>query len=82
MEIGRRPISIAGDPLTVHSAQQVAIAPPTFVVRVNAPSDIHFSYERYLVKSIRFAFGFEGSPVRLTFRRAPRTKRMARRPLR
>jgi GTP-binding protein len=80
--VARRPISIAGDPLAVHSAQQVAVAPPTFVLRVNAPSDIHFSYERYLVKSIRFAFGFEGSPVRLTFRRAPRTKRMARRPLR
>jgi GTP-binding protein len=80
--IGRRPITIAGEPLLLHSAQQIAAAPPTFVLRVNAPSDVHFSYERYLVKSIRFSFGFEGSPVRISFRRAPRAKRAARRPLR
>ena len=73
----RRPVSIQGEPLRLHSAQQVAVAPPTFVLRVNAPDDIHFSYERYLVKSLRRVFGFEGSPVRLSFRRAPRMKRIA-----
>jgi GTP-binding protein len=80
--IDRRPISVAGEPLMVHSAQQVSVGPPTFVLRVNAPNNIHFSYERYLIKSLRYAFGFEGSPVRLTFRMAPRTKRTARRGLR
>jgi GTP-binding protein len=77
--IGRRPTSVAGEPLTLHSAQQVAATPPTFVLRVNAPDHIHFSYERYLVKSIRHAFGFAGSPVRLSFRKAPRPKRAGRR---
>ena len=75
--ITRRPVSIQGEPLRLHSAQQVAVMPPTFVLRVSAPDDIHFSYERYLVKSQRRVFGFEGSPVRLSFRRAPRMKRVA-----
>jgi GTP-binding protein len=72
--VERRPISLSGSPLTVHSASQVSIAPPTIAVRVNKPVGIHFSYERYLVKSLRMAFGFEGSPLRLSFRRAGRAR--------
>jgi GTPase len=67
--IGRRPISIRGVPLTIQSAAQVAVAPPTFAVRVNSPDDIHFSYERYLTRALREAFGFAGSPIRLSFRK-------------
>lgn len=66
----RRPVSSGDVPLTLHSASQVGIAPPTFVVRVNSPEKIHFSYERYLVNALRQAFGFSGSPLRLAFRRA------------
>jgi GTPase len=72
--VDRRPISLSGSPLTVYSASQVSVAPPTIAVRVNKPVGIHFSYERYLVKSLRLAFGFEGSPLRLSFRRAGRTR--------
>src|SRR6059036_3281962 len=72
--VARRPVSLRGDPLTIQSASQVAVEPPTFALRVNRPNDIHFSYERYLVKSLRHAFGFEGSPVRLSFRRAARAR--------
>ncbi len=68
--IARRPISVAGAPLTLHSASQVAVAPPTFALRVNRPDEIHFSYERYLAKSLRRAFGFVGSPLRLSLRKA------------
>jgi GTP-binding protein len=77
--VERRPTSIRGVPLTVHSASQVAVRPPTFVARVNRPDELHFSYERYLVNSIRRAAGFDGSPIRLIFRRAPRPRRAARR---
>jgi GTP-binding protein len=70
----RRPVSVAGVPLTIHSASQVSVAPPTIAVRVNRPDGIHFSYERYLAKSLRHAFGFEGSPLRLSFRRAGRVR--------
>jgi GTP-binding protein len=69
--IARRPISLKGAPLTLHSVSQVATGPPTFALRVNRPEEIHFSYERYLVKSLRRAFGFPGSPLRLSLRKAP-----------
>jgi GTP-binding protein len=68
--IERRPISLGGVPLTLQSATQVAVAPPTFALRVNKPGEVHFSYERYLVKALRQAFGFSGSPIRLLFRKA------------
>jgi GTP-binding protein len=68
--VERRPITLGGAPLTVQSVAQVGVEPPVFVVRVNRPSEIHFSYARYLVNSLRRAFGFTGSPIRLIFRRA------------
>ncbi|MGH7323335.1 MAG: ribosome biogenesis GTPase Der [Candidatus Rokuibacteriota bacterium] len=78
--LGRRPVSIAGVPLTIQSANQVATGPPTFAVRVNKPGEIHFSYERYLINALRRAFAFTGSPIRLSFRRAvgPRGRRLRR----
>ena len=72
--LDRRPVSLRGVPLAIQSASQVSASPPTFAVRVNRPDDIHFSYERYLAKSLRLAFGFEGSPLRLSFRKAGRTR--------
>jgi GTP-binding protein len=68
--IERRPVTSRGVALALHSASQVGTAPPTFVLRVNQPDRIHFSYRRYLVNALRQAFGFTGSPVRLAFRRA------------
>lgn len=68
--IERRPISIGGVPLTLQSASQVGVEPPTFAMRVNAPDAIHFSYVRYLINALRKAFDFSGSPLRLAFRRA------------
>ena len=68
--VARRPITIRGVPLTVHSAAQVATNPPTFALGVNRPDEIHFSYERYLTNALRQAFGFSGSPIRVAFRKA------------
>ena len=76
--IVRRPVSLRGDALTIQSASQVAIGPPTFALRVNRPDDIHFSYERYLVKSLRRAFGLAGSPIRLSLRKATSRRRANR----
>jgi GTP-binding protein len=74
---------VRGEPLTLQSASQVSVGPPTFALRVNWPDQVHFSYERYLSRSLRLAFGFEGSPIRLSLRRAtgrrPRPKPKARR---
>jgi GTP-binding protein len=79
--MARRPVTIGGVPLTLQSAQQVGDNPPTFALRVNKPDQIHFSYERYLVKALRQAYGFSGSPIRLSLRRAVgrRPRRAARR---
>ncbi|PZR63319.1 MAG: ribosome biogenesis GTPase Der [Chloroflexi bacterium] len=55
----------------LYYATQVAIRPPTFVVFVNDPQLIHFSYKRYLENRVRDGFGFLGTPIRLLFR--PRT---------
>jgi GTP-binding protein len=53
---------------------QVSTAPPSFVIYTNIPEGIHFSYERYLLNQMRQAFGFEGVPVRLLFRRKTKEK--------
>ena len=78
--VDRRPVSARGVALRVHSAQQVAVSPPTFALRVNLAGEIHFSYERYLVNSIRHAFGFAGSPIRVLFRKTSSKKVHGRRP--
>jgi GTP-binding protein len=75
----RRPVSIGGVPLTLQSATQVSTGPPTFALRVNKPDAVHFSYERYLAKSLRHAFGFSGSPIRLSLRKAVGPRGRARR---
>jgi GTP-binding protein len=49
-------------------ATQVGVAPPTFVVFVNDPSLVHFSYRRYLENRIREQYGFLGTPIRLILR--------------
>lgn len=43
--------------------------PPTFVFAVNNPDWIHFSYRRYLENSLREAFGFAGTPLKLIFQK-------------
>ncbi|WP_283587620.1 ribosome biogenesis GTPase Der [Limosilactobacillus viscerum] len=54
-----------GKRLRIFYATQVATAPPTFVVFVNDPELMHFSYERYLENQIRQAFDFTGTPLHL-----------------
>lgn len=58
-----------GRRLRVYYATQVATKPPTFVVFVNDPELMHFSYERFLENQIRAAFDFEGTPIHVIERR-------------
>ena len=44
---------------------QVGIKPPTFIVFVNYPGGVHFSYLRYIENNLRQAFGFNGTPLRI-----------------
>lgn len=57
--------SLKGQKLKIFYATQVAVQPPTFVVFVNDPELLHFSYERFLENRIRDAFGFEGTPIKI-----------------
>ncbi|MBM7542507.1 ribosome biogenesis GTPase Der [Amphibacillus cookii] len=58
-----------GKRLKILYTTQVAVQPPTFVVFVNDPELLHFSYERFLENRIRDAFGFEGTPIKIYARR-------------
>lgn len=48
---------------------QVNIKPPTFLVFVNNPDFVHFSYLRYLNNQFRQAIDFTGSPIKLILRK-------------
>ncbi|ECW7470962.1 ribosome biogenesis GTPase Der [Listeria monocytogenes] len=58
-----------GKRLKIFYTTQVAVKPPTFVVFVNDPELMHFSYERFLENRIREAFPFEGTPIRVIARK-------------
>ena len=58
-----------GRRLRVYYGTQVAIQPPTFVIFVNDPDLMHFSYQRYLENQIRRAFDFTGTPIRIIKRK-------------
>ncbi|MFO7577755.1 MAG: ribosome biogenesis GTPase Der [Pelovirga sp.] len=67
--VSRHPPSmVRGQRIKFYYATQSAVRPPTFLLFTNRPDDIHFSYERYLVNSIREKFHFNRVPVRLQFR--------------
>ena len=57
-----------GKRLRIYYVTQVAVKPPTFIVFVNNPEMMHFSYERFLQNRLRESFGFEGTPIRLITR--------------
>ncbi|WP_040951208.1 ribosome biogenesis GTPase Der [Gorillibacterium massiliense] len=58
-----------GKRLRVNYVTQVAVKPPTFVIFVNEPEMMHFSYLRYLENKLRASFHFEGTPLRLITRK-------------
>ncbi len=62
------PPSKRGKRLKIYYATQIGTAPPSFVFFVNEPELVHFSYRRYLENRLRDAFGFEGTPLRMSFR--------------
>lgn len=58
-----------GDRLKIYYASQVEKNPPTFVLFVNDPKYLHFSYQRYLENQLRAAFEFEGTPIKFILRK-------------
>lgn len=62
------PPSYNGKRLKVYYSSQVSVAPPTFVLFVNSTNLMHFSYQRFLENTIRNAFDFSGTPIRIVTR--------------
>lgn len=54
--------------LKIFYMTQASVKPPTFILFVNDPELLHFSYERFLENRIRDAFGFLGTPIRIIAR--------------
>lgn len=62
------PPSYLGKKLKIYYITQVSEAPPSFVVKVNDPTIMHFSYKRYLENALRKSFDFSGTPIRIMVR--------------
>jgi GTP-binding protein len=58
--------------LRIARAYQDETKPATFVLKVNNPKLVHFSYQRYLENKLRQEFGFRGVPLKLIFTKAAR----------
>ncbi|SMO42185.1 ribosome biogenesis GTPase Der [Melghirimyces algeriensis] len=66
------PPSVKGKRARIQYGTQVSVKPPTFVLFVNDPESVHFSYTRYLENQLREAFGFIGTPIRMMLRKKKR----------
>ena len=58
-----------GKRLKILYITQSGVKPPTFVLFVNEPEILHFSYERYLENKLRESFGFEGTSIKFIVRK-------------
>lgn len=57
-----------GKRLKIYYSSQVAVAPPTFILFVNEPELMHFSYRRHIENRLREAFNFDGTPIHIMAR--------------
>jgi GTP-binding protein len=77
--VERHPPSVfKGHPVKLYFIQQPQACPPTFLLSVNYPEGVHFSYRRYLANQLREAFDLDGTPVRIVCKsrgQAPRGPR-------
>jgi len=58
-----------GEEVKLLYASQVGTRPPAFAIVCNRPADVPEAYQRYLLNGFRAAWGFDGAPVRLKFKR-------------
>lgn len=70
MERRPPPSGKSGRRLRLYYATQARSPVPTFVLFVNDPELLHFSYSRYLENQLRLRFGFAGVPLRIQARKS------------
>ena len=66
--------SFKGKLLKIFYGTQVRTEPPTFLIYVNDPEVLHFSYLRYIENQIREAYPFTGTPIRVIARERKKVK--------
>ena len=54
--------------LKIYGVAQDQTGPPSFTFYVNRSDMVHFSYQRYLENTLREAYQFRGSPLRMRFK--------------
>jgi len=71
--IHKRPPPMVGSRrLKFFYATQIDIKPPTFVVFVNYPDAVHFSYQRFIVNQLRKEFNLTHTPIKLIIKKRTR----------
>lgn len=74
--IHKRPPPIVGRTrLKFYYATQTGTRPPTFVIFVNRPDAVHFSYKRFIINQIRGTFDLCNTPIRVVFRERKRNQK-------
>lgn len=63
------PPSVNGKFLKIKYITQLAQSPPLFALYCNHPQLFTINYKRYFENQLRKTFGFEGSPIRISFRK-------------
>ncbi|MBN8548053.1 MAG: ribosome biogenesis GTPase Der [Deltaproteobacteria bacterium] len=58
-----------GEPIKLYFATQIGTTPPSFVLFVNHPKRLNFSYERYLKNVLRQHYPFPGLDVKIIFKK-------------
>ena len=61
--------SIKGKNISIKYCTQVHHSPPIFAFFTNQPNAIPAQYKRYMENSLRDHFGFEGVPIKISFRK-------------
>ncbi|NOZ87580.1 MAG: ribosome biogenesis GTPase Der [Deltaproteobacteria bacterium] len=57
-----------GRPVKIYYISQIGVGPPRFALVCNKPNGVSEQYKRYIVNSLRSAYGFKGSPIRIVAR--------------
>ncbi len=63
------PPSKKGKSAKIFFVTQAEICPPRFIIFVNEPELLHFSYLRFIENRLRESFGFEGTPLKFFVRK-------------
>ena len=63
------PPSKKGKSAKIFFVTQADIHPPRFIIFVNEPELLHFSYLRFIENRLRESFGFEGTPLKFIVRK-------------